>query len=288
MLRPLPLLDSARLCVIKEKNLTTGERTLVAPANYFDWMEQSRTFTGLAAFTRWRPLLRQEGMHEQLPGARVTANFFAVLGVSPILGPGFDSSSTAGAGQVVLSYELWHSRFGGNSEVIGQTMALRELNGEEVPYVIVGVMPSGFRFPWPLLADRPALWSLLRMENERQSRKGKSLHVVGRLRTQATVSAAEAEMQWLARQLEQVHPTTNRNWSAAGITAVAAVTNLSQQRSWPWTVSARRSEGEPDFEGKAELRFVRGDLFRVLAIPCSEAGHFARTIRRRAPRESPS
>jgi putative ABC transport system permease protein len=215
LLRPLPLPDSSRLCVVRERNLTTGERTLVAGANYFDWMEQSQSFTGLAAFSRWQPYIRQEGLQEQLSGARVTANFFAVLGVSPILGHGFDASSPAGTGQVVLSYELWQSRFGGDHKVIGRTWVLWTLNGEAFPCVIVGVMPSGFRFPWPLFADRPDLWSLLQLETVRQDRKGRSLYVVGRLRADATFAAAEAEIQLLARQLEQAYPATNRNWSAA-------------------------------------------------------------------------
>lgn len=66
----------------------------------------------------------------------MTANFFAVLGVSPILGHGFDSSSATGAAQVVLSYELWSSYFAGDDKVIGRTLVLRELNEGEVPYII--------------------------------------------------------------------------------------------------------------------------------------------------------
>ncbi len=169
----------------------------------------------MAAFTRWRPLARENGTYEMLQGARVTRDFFRVLGVSPLLGRAFLHGGDAAPEEVVISYGFWQSRFGGAHGILGQNLFLRELNGAERAYSIVGVMPRDFQFPWPLFSSRPDLWSLLAVEHFAEDRKGRSLNVVARLTKGVTVEAAQSEMKLLAQQLELEHPATNQNWGAA-------------------------------------------------------------------------
>ncbi|HSG82696.1 MAG TPA: ABC transporter permease [Gemmatimonadota bacterium] len=100
---------------------------------------------GLAAYDdNWEYSVRLQGGAERLSGALVSANLFQLLQVQPHIGRSFEAADDLpeAAGTVILSYQLWQSRLGGNANAIGTTITVNER-----PHTLIGVMPRGFRFP---------------------------------------------------------------------------------------------------------------------------------------------
>jgi predicted permease len=210
LLRPLPFAEPEGLLTLWEKNTERGwYKSQVAPANYLDWKEQSRSFTGMAGYNDWvdELALLVEGETDLVRASTVTGNFFEVLGVPPAEGRLFDDTHTWTGSErpVVLSHGLWIRRFGGDPSIVG-----RDLTLDGIAYRVVGVMPESFRFPF-----RDAdLWRPMSWKPERRSevsfRRAHSMYVLGRLREGVGLSEAEAEIAAIAKGLERQYPETNR------------------------------------------------------------------------------
>jgi putative ABC transport system permease protein len=205
LLRPLPYPDGDDLVVVSEVSATGGPE--VSPANWLDWQRRSRTFRTLAA---WRIVpdgvtLSGVGEPTQLNAQIVSAEFFSVLGVAPILGRtlSHDDDRPDAPRAVVLSHRLWQQRFAGDPTVIGRVVRLNDRPAE-----IVGVMPASFIFVYP---DND-VWAAFRLDRTQPWRQasGRFLQVVGRLEDGSTLAGARAEMDAIARQLAAEHEF-NRN-----------------------------------------------------------------------------
>jgi predicted permease len=214
LLRPLSYKDPDRLVEISEKNSKLGVNWFaVAPANFLDWQQQNHVFESMAIFGLWSEelYLAGEGPPEELQGRRVSASYFPLLGVQPILGRTFlPEEDGPGHHVVVLTYAFWQHRFASDPKVIGRQLAF---NGES--YTIVGVMPKGFQ---TLAAgysekEREHLWLPSVFERFAPTeRDAKGMEVIGRLKPGASVAQARVEMEAIARQLEQAYPKTNDGW----------------------------------------------------------------------------
>ena len=162
-----------------------------------EWRKQSTVFEGLAARGWDHFVLSGNENPENIPGARLSANIFNLLGVEPFLGRGFlPEEETFGKDHVVLlSYELWRRRFGGDPKIVGQTVTL---NGEA--NAVIGVMPPRTFFP-----DRNTqLWTPLAFSPDNlQARHAHNYVVYGRLKRGVTISQARAEMDVIAQRMEQ-------------------------------------------------------------------------------------
>ena len=187
LFRPLPYPDWQRIVVVRESE--PGGEHAVAPPAYFDWRDEARLFEGIAAVSdEWFNLVGR-GEPERVGGARVTAEFGAVMGVAPALGRWFGrENETPGADEVVvISHDLWQRRFGGDPAVVGSAVILTDRS-----YTIIGVMPPGFDYPdgadvWAPLVDEPDL----RAPNQRRSHY---LGVVARLAPGVSIERADAEL----------------------------------------------------------------------------------------------
>ncbi|MCC6539926.1 MAG: ABC transporter permease [Bryobacterales bacterium] len=201
LLEPLAYQEADRLVTL----LHSGANP-VAPANYRDWKDTSRSFEAMAAAEAWGANLTGVDQPEQIRGLRLTQNLLPMLGVEPLLGRVFAAGEDApgAADKVILSYGLWQRRFGGRREAVGQTVTL---NGQ--PFTVVGVMPSSFQFA-PFWATRTELWAPLVLADRAQSRGGNSLRVFARLRRGVTLDEARAEIATVTARLEQQYPGTNR------------------------------------------------------------------------------
>jgi predicted permease len=208
VLRALPFDESDRLVAVGERSIsdsTPGARHMATPQNFFDWREQQDVFTGLAAVAYGGLTLRREG--DELPvnlhAPMVTADFFSVLRVRPVLGRAFTAEDEAAgpAGVAVISYGVWQRRFGGSTDVIGTLLPVQRGSFE-----IVGVMPPGFSFG----ADEPAdVWvPYIAGDDERVRGNtiGRNLHVVGRLREGVAVEQAQAGMDQITAGLAAETP----------------------------------------------------------------------------------
>jgi predicted permease len=209
LIRPLPYKDPTRLVDVAE-TARVFPRSNLAYLDYLDWKRMNKVFTQLEAYTGTGYLMTTPSGIEPVPGSRVTAGFFRVLGVSPILGRDFyDGEDLPGAADnVILTYQTWQERFGGNKNIIGQTV---RLDGK--PNTIIGVLPATFHFA---PRGRAEFWATIRDPTSCEKRRGcHNLFGVGRLKDGVTVEMALAEMKGIAKQLEAQYPGTNRDQGAS-------------------------------------------------------------------------
>ena len=209
LLRPLPYPDGERLVSVYEKRLSGGpERGSVSPANWLDWQRQSQTIGQFAAW-RAQPLtMTGVGDPVQLSGHVVSAEFFPLLGVQPMLGRTIEAKDDVPNAPLVavLSHRLWQQRFGGDPQVVGRVIQLGER-----PVEIIGVMPASFKFMYPEID----LWSAFRLDRNLTWRQaaGRFMFVVGRMKPGISLAAARTEMETIARGLEEQH-VFNKHTSA--------------------------------------------------------------------------
>ena len=212
VLRPLPFPESDRLVIVFEKNTQRGWPTFsVAPANYVDWARGARTFESMVALTFGSAALVADDAAEQLPATLATAEMFRVFKGAPALGRTFvDGDDAPGAPAVaVIGHGLWQRRFGGDPAAVGRVVTINDRQT-----TIVGVMTEGFG------EGRPDtdLWLPLTIDRTAAERGGRTLTVVGRLASRATIDQARAEMDGIAAALERQYPAENSGW---GTTLVA-------------------------------------------------------------------
>jgi hypothetical protein len=165
--KPVAVPEAQGLCAIDEYRLSApGINIGASPAAFADWKEQSRSFSEWAASQYYDTNISGEGIPERVQGFRVSANFFAVLNASPMLGRTFlAEEDTQGRERVaVIGYGLWARRFGADPGLVGRVVRL-----EGQPYETVGVMPREFDFP--VAAE---LWMPLALTlQERKERAGR-------------------------------------------------------------------------------------------------------------------
>ncbi len=147
VLEPLNYEEPDRLIHLQSSIPKRGIPTFaISTAEYLDYREQSKLFEDIAAYGGATETFnsRREDEPARLPGRRVTANLFDVLGVKPSLGRTFapDEQGPSSAKVLILSDRLWKREFGADPLVVGGTMLL-----DEVPHTIIGVLPPGVTFP---------------------------------------------------------------------------------------------------------------------------------------------
>ena len=285
VLRGLPFPDADRLVAVGERNIRdASDESMVAPQNFTDWRAQQTVFTGLAAIGYASVSLRPEGTQEPevLKAQAVTADFFSVLGVQPLVGRAFTAENEVeGRARVaVISHGLWQRRYGGAPDVIG-----RRLPASLVDLDIVGVMPPGFEYP--VGEPKPTdVWlpNVFRPEDRvRRNEYSYRLRVIGRLRDGVSIAGAQAEMDritarlaaetphWFEDRVASVAPLRHdltrgvRSWmlmllaAVGGVLLIACVNlaNLMLVR-----VSARSRE----LAVRAALGASRADLVRGLLV----------------------
>jgi len=186
----------------------------VSPPNFFDWQSRSTVFSSMAYIADVRNNLTGNGEPEEVVVQAVSANFFSLLGVNPILGPGFTTENgQAGHDNVViLDYGLWKERFAGDPAIVGKSILL---NGK--PRIVVGVAPQNFNWfikDSSLTGAKPRIWSPFVFPQSFHDHKqiGRFLTVVARLKPGVTYSQAQAEMSAIAAQLEREYPDFDGHW----------------------------------------------------------------------------
>ncbi|HEU0180051.1 MAG TPA: ABC transporter permease [Blastocatellia bacterium] len=209
LLRPLPYPEPAALARIYEKETDAAapsERLEVAPANFLDWRRQSRTLVEIAAWGQEEQALASQDHADSVVAAFVSANFFSVLGVSPLHGRVFTSEEDKPGSDTValLGYGLWQRRFGGDPNVVGQRV---NLDGSQ--YTVLGIMPAGFQYP-----RGAEIWTPLALNaNQTQMRDAHFLQVIARRRPDASLAQVRVEMETIAGSLARQYPATNKHWT---------------------------------------------------------------------------
>jgi putative ABC transport system permease protein len=209
LLKPLPFGQPDRLVIVWEDMSFLGfANNTPAPANYVDWRAQNHVFTDMAATRFVTASLTGDGQPEQLSGKKVTPNFFDVLGVQPVVGRPFTAEEDkAQSPVVVLGYNLWRRRFGGDESIIGRAILM---NGIQTK--VVGVMPKDFFFGdrknsdyWVPMAFTPEQWA---------RRQSHFLTVVARMKPGVTKQQAQKDMERVAVDLQKQYPESNTKLGA--------------------------------------------------------------------------
>src|SRR5215813_7246480 len=224
LIRPLPYEAPDRIVMIWETNQSKGvPRSIVSPANFLDWKEQSNVFDHLAAFRFWYYTVTGLGDPERYQGARVSADFFPLLGVKPELGRNFgpEEEQVGRDHVVILTHAFWQRHFGGDRNIVGRFLTI---DGE--PFTIIGVLPASFRFSRVLNAELE-FWMPISFVPAQLTREDRSITVYGRLKQGVSLAQAQAEIDGITRRLEQQYPKTNRGWTAQ-------VNNLQEQSTRPF------------------------------------------------------
>jgi predicted permease len=207
LLRPFPYPESDRLTVLWNTNPGRGQDEYrMAGTDFFELERSATSFTGMTLVAGATGSLTGADLPPvRVDGALVSASFFQVLGVRPLMGRVFRPEENQGQHRViVLSHALWRGRFAGDPEMVGRRITL---DGETVE--VVGVMPPvslptggmALHLPGP---DRPVYWMPLDYTLEWVSGfRAHVMAVVARMRPGVTVPQAQEEMSSLARAMEE-------------------------------------------------------------------------------------
>jgi putative ABC transport system permease protein len=223
LFRPLGFQGEDRLMWIRLANTQTG-----ANENNLSWQDvediraSTHSFESVATFGSPSVIWEDGGRSEEVSALRVTPNLADLLQLRPALGRMFTGSgvSLRDDQTVLISHELWQSRFGGRPEVIGQTVRL-----DKKTYAIVGVLPPGLQFPLErapslgtgtiLKAGQQLFWLPMPEPRgeDRTSRSARMCLAVGRLKPGVSQERTRAELAALGQRLAVEFPESNRNWS---------------------------------------------------------------------------
>src|SRR5215217_4911239 len=196
LLKPFPFPESQQLVDLSETFKPDGFGSVSVP-NFEDWKSQNTVFTGISAYMFTSFNLEGGDTPQRIPGIRVSANYFDVLGVKPALGRAFVSGEdVAGRNQVVvIGDDLWHRNFASDPNIINQTIAV---NGQK--YTVIGVMPRELS----ALYRTVQVWSpLVFPEQDRLNRGDHKYLVIGRLKSGVTLAQAREQMNGIAQRLEE-------------------------------------------------------------------------------------
>ncbi|MGO9271409.1 MAG: ABC transporter permease [Terriglobia bacterium] len=209
LLRPLPFHDPNRLMLLSEANPRQPHVSVAYP-NYFDWKQQNHVFERMASFQPRDFNLAGVNEPENIGGSAVSSNFLRTLGVKPLLGRDFrpDEDKKGAEPVVILGFSLWQRRFGGEPNVVGRTVTL-----DAKSFTIVGVMPPQLTMYEDSQLYTPiGVW----MDEDMMDRGAHNdTTVVARLKAGVTPAEAQAEMDTIARRLEQQYPDTNTGYRVA-------------------------------------------------------------------------
>jgi len=220
LLRPLPFDQPDRLVqlyhVPPQASFPGIPIFSVSPANFLDWRAQAHSFEDMSAYGFGLYTLTGTGRPEAIRTVAVTDGFFSILHAQPLLGRVFaEGEDQAGRDhEVVLSYDLWRTRFAANPLIAGSTI---QLNGE--PYTVAGVMRPGFGFPiYNNPDDAPQMWKPQNWRpQDRMIRGDHNYGVIARLKPGVTLKQAKAELGTISERLAQQYPKDNKGWGATAI-----------------------------------------------------------------------
>ena len=203
LIRPLPYPESDRLVIVGltlPDHGTTGYP--MSALDYFDYVERNQSFESMSAFFRDNLNITGGSMPERVSGALVSAGFFEVFRSAPQLGRGFRAEEDAPGGDpvAVISHPFWQRRFGGDQNVIGDTITV---NGQR--RAIVGVAPRGFDFPHNI-----EVWLPFSIEPAEEDRAHGWVTPIGRLRPGIEIDEAVADLGTINAWIEREHPDADQ------------------------------------------------------------------------------
>ncbi|MGA8222533.1 MAG: ABC transporter permease [Candidatus Acidiferrales bacterium] len=202
LLRPLPYRQPEKLVTLSElRRQGTDNSTPASYPDFLDWKRTAKSFQSLAGYSGETFTLGGRIDPENVFATRVSPNFFAALGVKPLLGRDFADGEDQPDGPhvAILTYAFWRSDFSADPGVVGRTIEL-----DNKPVTVIGILPREFEFA-PALSS--PLWVPFHLDEFMATRRNyRWMNVIGRLAPGVTAGQAQAEMDGISAQLARAYP----------------------------------------------------------------------------------
>jgi putative ABC transport system permease protein len=207
LIKGLPFPQSQQLVVVKARDVKQGWiGANLTPGDFLSLRDQAAPLSSISAWDMTDFNLSGDGTPERVQGAHISASFFEVLGITPMLGRAFlPQEERLGANHVaIISRGLWASRFASDPQIIGRKITV---DGETC--TVVGVTPANFQLPLMGAANiwMPMAWT----DAQRASREGVGYGAIARMKPESNLSAANMQLKSISAQLERDFPATNEN-----------------------------------------------------------------------------
>jgi len=205
LLKPLPHRDGGRLVFLRQSTQGPGgENIAFSVPEIDDFRNASKMLGGIAEYSPMTFTIVEGGEAARIDVGLITGNYFAVMGLSPVLGRAFNAGDDgpAAAPVMMLTYDCWQKRFGGDSAIVGKTL---RVNGKAVP--VVGVLQAAPNFPQRM----DALMNMVNSEHHISAmmvtgRTHRMTQMIARLAPAVTVSQARAEVVAITTRVHADHP----------------------------------------------------------------------------------
>ena len=210
LLKPLPYPDAERLVRFREANAKTSFS--VSWGNFKYWREGNHTFEEMAAYQITDRTLTGRGDPLVTRGLMVTAPYFGLLGMRPVLGRLFDQTDDrpSAPATIVLNHRFWASQLGGDPHIVG---AILTLNG--APYEVTGVAAPLWE-PWPWRVDYYLPLGRAAGNTVNRGQHG-SISALGRLKRGVALAAARSDLDAIMRHLAEVDPGPENEHRSSGV-----------------------------------------------------------------------
>lgn len=217
LLNPLPYRDANRIVSMFEEipNFKNGS---ISYPNFLDWQRMNRTFSAIAAYRSTGFNLSGNGEPERLHGEMISAGFFEILGVNPVIGRTFtkDEDLLSANPTAMISEALWKRKFGAAPDILGKRLIV-----DGVGRTVIGVVPSNFHLRIQNFQRGTPLNDIYTPVGEyneprfyRDRGAGWGMDAIGRLKPGVTLDQARADMDRVSRQLTAAYPDVDSHEKA--------------------------------------------------------------------------
>jgi predicted permease len=209
LLNPLPFASPSRLAAIHWKTPQFEQASITYP-NFLDWQRDNRTFEAMAAYREMDFSLTGYGDPQRLHGQQISAEFFPLLGIQPILGRMFrrEEDQVGAAPVALLGDGLWKSKFASSPDVVGKSLTLND-----TAYTVIGVVSGRTPMFDPMVMDVYVPIGQWADPTFRDRKLGMGTQGLGRLKPGVTFQQAGADMDSVARNLAVTYPDADKGTS---------------------------------------------------------------------------
>lgn len=213
LLNPLPFPHSEQLVALHESKPNFPRGSISYP-NFLDWQRENHSFSSIAIARGYPFILTGRGDAEQVNSEFISADFFSVLGLYPLMGRTFTPAEeqSGAAPAALISEGLWRRKFNGAANVLGQAITLDGRN-----YAIVGVIPARFHLRFSNFSEQDVYVPIRQWGNSSLMRRsaGLAIHGIARLKPGVTLQQAKADMDEVTRNLAAAYPDANQGTGAS-------------------------------------------------------------------------